>query len=858
MAPASSHAASPVWPLLRTFSWQELRHHGLRHSAAILAVLLGVALAFSVHLINESALSEFSAAVRSVSGEADLQLRSAHGSLDEAMYPRVASDPNVLIASPVIDLRAQIGEHPLRILGLDPLVVGPMTPQFLPRLADEAANPDRTRLFASRVIFLNDQARRDLGVKPGDEIRLTAGLRQLRLKVAGTVAAGGEATGVMDIAAAQEAFGMLGKLSRLDVKLRPGAEAQQTLASLKLPADVLSDTAQESAQRVSNVSRAYRVNLTVLALIALFTGAFLVFSILSLSVAKRQQQFALLGVLGVGARERLKLVLMESAVIGLAGSVLGIAAGTALAAAALKMLAGDLGGGYFPGIAPRLHWSTPAALAYGVLGVGAALWGGMMPARMAQRLTPAQALKGLGHSESVGRDLWIGPALLLLGALLTQLPPIDGVPFWAYIAVACLLTGGVECGPGAIVLLLGSVRKLAPRRALERRPALLLALERARHMRRTATITIAGIVASLSLAVALTVMVASFRGSVSSWLDVVLPADLYVSTARTVQGSDALQLDQGMLAAIQAVPGVTRAVGIRVSEVTLRADLSPVALIARPIAQAAASGPLPLIGPSLPAKPGHIGIFVSEAVRTLYDARPGTLLSLPLAPGRPPIAAFVRGVWRDYAHQQGAIVMDDADYRKLTGDVALNDVALWLAPDARTPDVQTGIRKAATTHGIDGGLLAFNEPREIRQTTLRIFDRSFAVTYWLQAVAIAIGLFGISASFSAQVLARRKEFGLLAHLGFTHRQVLGIVAGEGAALSTVGAALGLALGLAVSVVLVHVVNPQSFHWTMDMLLPWDKLAAMCGGVVVAGALTAWVAGRAAIGRDAVMAVKEDW
>ena len=125
-------------------------------------------------------------------------------------------------------------------------------------------------------------------------------------------------------------------------------------------------------------------------------------------------------------------------------------------------------------------------------------------------------------------------------------------------------------------------------------------------------------------------------------------------------------------------------------------------------------------------------------------------------------------------------------------------------------------------------------------------------------MAIGIGLFGVAASFSAQVLARRKEFGLLGHLGFTRRQILGIVAGEGAALTSVGALLGLALGIAVSMVLVHVVNPQSFHWTMDLLLPWPRLAALCASVVVAGTLTALVAGRTAVGRDAVLAVKEDW
>jgi putative ABC transport system permease protein len=211
-------------------------------------------------------------------------------------------------------------------------------------------------------------------------------------------------------------------------------------------------------------------------------------------------------------------------------------------------------------------------------------------------------------------------------------------------------------------------------------------------------------------------------------------------------------------------------------------------------------------------------------------------------------------VWRDYARQFGAVTVDEALYRELTGDDRVNDLAIWLAPDARLDDVQQAVRALAP----EPGLIEFAVPAQIRAISLAIFDRSFAVTYYLQAVAIGIGLFGIAASFSAQVLARRREFGLLVHLGLTRRQVIGVVAGEGAAWSAAGALVGLALGLAVSVVLVKVVNPQSFHWTMDLLLPWVRLALLCAAVGVAGSVTAALSARAAAGRDAVLAVKEDW
>jgi putative ABC transport system permease protein len=247
-----------------------------------------------------------------------------------------------------------------------------------------------------------------------------------------------------------------------------------------------------------------------------------------------------------------------------------------------------------------------------------------------------------------------------------------------------------------------------------------------------------------------------------------------------------------------------------------------------------------------------VAVYVSEAMVSLHGATPGSTLLLPLPGGRvQPL--LVRGVWRDYARQGGALLMALADYRSLSGDERVNDLALWLEPGSDLASVQQAIATLAGDTPVE-----FAAAGEIRAVSLRIFDRSFAVTYWLQAVAIAIGLFGIAASFSAQVLARRKEFGLLTHLGLTRRQIVGVVAAEGALWTAVGTLLGLALGLAVSVVLVKVVNPQSFHWTMDLALPGLRLALLCGAVVAAGTATAWLAARALAAHDMALAVKEDW
>lgn len=854
-----------MFALLRTFSWQELRHHPWRNAAAVVAVMLGVALAFSVHLINASALDEFSTAVRSVNGQPDLELRAATGSFDETVFAQVAQHPQVLLASPVVELGtmavtdAASPRVALRVVGVDALVVAQIAPALMPRPHTGA---DRFALFTPGTVFLNPAAQAALGNTT--TLQLQNGLRMQAVQVAGTVAAGGAPLAVMDIGAAQDFFGRSGQVSRIDLRLRPGTDHANFTTSLTQlpgwPANIEVAEPGDAAQRVSNLSRAYRVNLAVLALVALFTGAFLVFSVLALSVAKRAQQFALLGVLGLTPRERLRLVLAESLVLGVIGSAAGIALGTGLAALALRVLGGDLGGGYFAGVAPALQWSGLAAAVYGALGMAAAVVGGWWPARAARNLPVAQTLKGLGASlAGTGRGR-TSVALMAAGVALAAAPPLMGVPVAAYLAIALLLVGGISALPWLTAQVYDTLAPLVAQRLLP-----LLAVERARRMRGSAAVAISGVVASLSLAVALTVMVASFRGSVTQWLDQVLPADLYLRTTSGSAANDAAYFTPDFVQAVAQLPGVARTSTQRTSSLVLDPARPAVALIARALGDAPA-GSLPLVGEALPVPAGHIGIYVSEAMVDLFGAQPGRVFA-PISKVFSPLAQaeqaqiapfFVAGVWRDYARQSGAITMDIRDFERLTHDRRINDMALTLAPGADTAQVQQAVRTVAAQQAGSADVVEIASAADIRGRSLRIFDRSFAVTYWLQAVAIAIGLFGVAASFSAQVLARRKEFGLLAHLGFTRRQVLAVVAGEGAAWTVMGCVAGLLLGLAVSVVLVHVVNPQSFHWTMDMQVPWLRLLAVCAAVVLAGTLTAWLAGRAAAGRDAVLAVKEDW
>ena len=795
----------------------------------------------------------------------------------EELYGRAAATPGVAQASPVIDLAvglrgADAQPHPAHLLGLDAFVAPWISPGWLVQPETPAGAGSAVAAGAPLsaldpdLVFVNAAARALLGT--ADHVMLQADGRWQTFAIGGRIAAEGPPLLVMDIAGVQTHFDRLGVLSRIDIRLAPGARQDAVMDALDAGPGVRAAAPDEAAQRMARLSQSYRVNLSVLSLVALFTGGFLVFSVQSLAVAKRIPQLALLGVLGMSGHQRRTLVWIDSLAVGAVGALLGIALGTALAAAALSALGGDLGSGTPGGSsAPHLQWSLLAALAYGALGMASAFAGGWWPARAAQGLAPAQSLKGLSHAGGGNWPAGSGLALIAVAGALALVPPWHAIPWGAYACVGVLLLGGISLVPQVVSLLLKGFRGA-------NNPVAALAVARAVDQRHTATAAVAGVVASLSLVVALTVMVTSFRDSLIVWLDDVLPADIYVRAAPGA-GEGPVYLPPAIVEAASG-PGVRQVRAERLVPITLAPEQPEATLLVRDLPPGGALPALPwIVAPdaALPATapPGALSVYASEVLAALQHLRKGDVISVPLPPSRaggPPVVtqAVVRGIWRDYARQQGALLMARADWLRLTGDDRISGLAIWQS--ARdTGDAGAGASVADGGPALvarlkaavpAGSPIEVATVGELRAYSLRIFDRSFAVTRWLQGVALAIGLAGIAASFSAQVLARRREFGTLQHLGFTRRQVLTLVASEGALWSAVGAVLGLALGLAVSVVLVKVVNPQSFHWTMQMSVPPWTLLNLGIGVVVAGALTAWASGHAAASRDIVRSVKEDW
>lgn len=847
--------------IFRWLLFGEWRSHLLQAAVVIISIALGVALGYSIHLINTAAYNEFSAAAKTLTGQSDLQVRGTRATFDERLYPALMAREGVVLANPVLELdvvvpakQTERNDNQLKILGIDLF----RAMEISPDLIGVPAEGKPLDGLSDDAIFLSPAAMEWLQVKQDESLQLRAGTQTINFRVAGGLvrARAGQRIAVMDIGTVQWRFQHLGLLSRIELKLAEGinhAAFKTKLAQALGEYYRVTESADQEA-RVNNMSRAYRVNLNMLALVALFTGAFLVFSTQALSVVRRRHQFALLRVIGLTRRKLLQQIMSEGAVLGVVGSLLGLALGYVTASFALQFFGGDLGTGFFEGVEPALHFSSSSAIIFFLLGLAVTLLGSAVPAWEAANAKTAPALKSGSEEMALKRLARPWPALLCLGlaGLFVLLPPIFDLPIFGYLAIALLLIGGIALMPYLSTWFFSVASTAFFQRISNVIAALTLA--RLANASSQASIALGGVLASFSLMVAMAIMVTSFRASVDDWLEQVLPADIYVQLAAS---GDQGGFQPPQQEAIAALPGVSRHDFSRFLKLTLDPDRPEITLIARPIDLNDPRNTLPIIGQTVePAllKNGVIPIWVSEAMVDLYDFTVGKQIRLPLGTaGKEPPHYIVAGVWRDYGRQFGAIQMQLSDYQSLSNDLSVNTAALWLQTGGTVEQIMASLKNLPF-----GGALDITQSSDIRTLSLEIFDRSFAVTYLLEAVAVVIGLLGVAASFSAQALARTKEFGMLRHIGMLRRQIMWMLAAEGGLLTVLGVALGFVIGWSISLILVFIVNPQSFHWTMQLHLPWGWLAIVASVMVVLAAITALIAGRHAVSGHAIRAVREDW
>jgi putative ABC transport system permease protein len=833
----------------------QLREQPGRLAVTVLSIALGVALGAAVYLVNAAALNEFGLATKRLVGTADVVIRGPRDGFAERLYEQLAQDPAVRAASPVLELEVALpaSRDTLKVLGLDPFVAATLQPALIGDVERRALD-----LFAPDAIVLSNRAAAELKLRAGDRLRVIVGDGARDLHVIDVLPGEtyAQALGIMDIASAQWLFGMIGRLNRIDLSLKPGVDAAAYRGALnrRLPVGTLAIAPQAERDRAATVTRAYRVNLNMLALVALWTGAFLVFSTQSLSALRRRRSFGLLRALGVTRLELELALLGEGALLGLVGSATGIVLAIACAAGLLRLLNGDLGNAQLHVAGAALGAAPVSLLVFAAIGTSIAAAGAWFPARIAARQAPARALKGGDEAPAavVGKSWIAGLVLLTLGAILARLPPIRGLPLFGYVAIAALLLGAVLLVPRLTIGLL----RIAPR---ANRVVPDTALAQLRDNIALSTLSLASVIVSFSLMVAMAIMVYSFRVSFEEWLGKVLPADLQL---REALGNDTAYWTPQDQQAAAALPGVARAEFRRTRPLLLDPRRPPVTLIVRGSSARQVSEELPLMrsfsGPIADDAPPA---WISEAVADLYGYAPGARIDLPL--GEQVRHFTVAGIWRDYARAFGAVVITRPAYIEATHDADANEGSLWLKPGSGAARVESELR-AALTHGAaasspsSAGSFDVLTSTALRERSLRIFDRAFAITYGIEAVAVIIGLMGVSFAASSTALARRAEFGMLRHVGMLRRQVVAMLASEGVLMSSLGVLYGLLLGGALSLVLVYVVNRQSFNWSIDFAVPLWQLGALSVTLIAAAAFTAVWSGRSAMSQDAVRAVREDW
>ncbi len=670
---------------------------------------------------------------------------------------------------------------------------------------------------------------------------------EVKLKVAGTLPAleGGGPIAVMDIAAAQLYFGRIGVIHRIDIRLAPDAPREAALREIAalLPPGVSLTRPDEAAMRTAGLTQAYRVNLTALALMALFTGGFLVFSTLALQAARRRQEFALLRALGLTAGGVRAFLAIEGGLLGLAGALAGTVLGLAASRAMLERFGYDLGAGFFSGAGNTFSPDAGALAIIGVLGIFTAAAAALAVTRPLARLDVAQALKDRHLDLPAPPGGWSWPLALATGALgAAYLPPAGEIPVGGYLSIGLALAAAVVAVSPASRLLLDRVPASdAPLRTLAR--------AQVKSLPGHLSAMVSGIVVSVALTAAMAIMVlfvprlarrmAHRRAGGGPLRARRAPGRRGGVPARSAGGHR-----RGARRGAHR-PHPLRAPHARGEHGAPHGDRAARGCDAR----CAASRPIP---PSSRRATDPSPVWISEAAVDLFGWRAGQEVTLPLAGRR---ATFrIAGTFRDYSRTWGAILVDLADYRAITGDPFANDIAIHLAPgaDVKAVEQQRGQGRGAGAGRRAARRVVHPRPRARHlRPHLRRHLRAGGGGDPDRAGGRDLELRGAGVVAAARV-RRAAPPGARARRG-----AAACWPSKAGAAGIIGALLGLFAGAAVSVVLVRVVNRQSFHWGMEIHWPWFALALLAGSVVFLCAVGASAAGRAAVAREAVHAVKDD-
>jgi putative ABC transport system permease protein len=834
-----------------------LRSNPLRALVTLVAVALGVAIGLAIDLANATAVASFASSVNVVSNRVNLQVLGIGNGFDERALLRIQAVPGVEYAGPTIEdtltIGAQLGVpfsgEVLRVLGVDllrPLPGRTAGAAYAPG-AFGGPGADLWTLVNGHGAFVGALLAQRSGWHVGQNVRALAGDREVTLRVAGIIPPGtvgiDSSVVFVDVATAQELFRKVGFLDRIDLVVEPDrlTAVERALVSI-VPPGARAIRPKTRTDEIARMLQSFRLNLEALAYVALLVGMYLIYNTVAISVVQRRPEVGTVRALGATRGAVFRAFVAEGLLVGAAGSLLGLGLGALLATFSVAAVSRTVDTLYAASHADAVAFSLLPFVKAFVLGVAASIAAAAFPALDAAATPPAITMRAQGFEHRrprfAPRAALAGLGVFALAWACTRFPAVDGVPLFGYAAGLLIIVGGSLCAPLAVGALAGAGTSLAARR-----PTLGLAAANLGAAPLRSAVAVASLMIAIGMMVAVAVLVISFRTTIVAWADETLKADLFVRPLGLGDASTAARFSPHVAERIAAVPGVGSVETLRAVDVPFRGRLTTLA--ATDLGRLAARGTLRLLDGAdartlARVLPGSAHVLVSEPFASKFGVTAGDAIVLPTPAG--PTTFTVAAVYNDYSSDAGVALVDDRTFRRLFRDDSINSIAIFAAPGTDLHRLRSAVVRAAAPLRVD-----VESSRELRALVVQVFDRTFAITYALDVIAITIAVLGVVSTLFALVLERRLEFGLLRYLGVTTAGVRATVLTEAAGIGLLGAALGIAVGMLLALLLIFVINRQAFGWLIELHVPWaflgETVVLVVAAAILAGIFPARVAAR---------------
>lgn len=836
----------------RFFQWHVVRYvagHRLLAVLNILAIALGVAVFLAVQIINHSANQAFSAGIDIVAGKAHLEVTAPSGPVDELLYPKLAADPLVEAATPVIQATVALADLPgetLDLVGTDLFTSQPFS-TFRYRGQSETTSLDIEEWLGQPYRIAVTQTFADRHhLKLNDTLHVKGNGRNAELKILYLLdlkdapAGANSRLAAIDLGWAQELLGNAGQVTSIQLRLKNPADAEAAVTALKklVPPDYVIAAPAQRSRQVEKMLSAFQLNLSALSLISLLAGMFLIYNTCSASVVRRRLEVGILRALGVTRKHLFLLFLGEALLMGILGTMLGILSGIGLAAGLLKSVSATISSLYVSLAIEQLQISPFTVTVAIAVGLSSVLLAAFQPALEATRVMPVETLAPGFVAERARRPphVWLfsAAASLLAGAGAGVLA-FQTQPWFGFASAFFVLIGFALFMPLFAAGCAGTIHLL--RRQL---PVLvvLAAQYLVRGIHRSA-VTAAALMATIAMTVGITIMTWSFRQTMELWVNHMVQADLFVTASTSATPGNRQFLSDEMIETLRTDPAIDTLEVFREVPVPFRGETVPLSVLSgtRNRQLRFLHGNDAEIREQF-AEPGHV--VVSESFARRHKVKTGEPLELATPSG---VTSFkVAGVFFDYSRDQGTIAMPRQTYLQYWRDTSVHSAALFLRQPASLDELESRLRRQFPEAEV-----TFFSNRALRTRIFEIFDQTFSVTYILRTISLIVAVLGIFLAFTIAVTERERELALIRAIGASPLQLQLLVMTECGLVALIAGLAGLLGGLVLACVLTYVINPAFFGWSIHLWIPWGSILltvlSMIPAALIAGLLPALSAGR---------------